>query len=80
MQAMTEAVDHLRTEVRLATESAPEWRDGFFLLALGARSNRGSPSPFRPPLSLSSRQVSDLSQKFSDEVRAFKHQQGNDGY
>jgi hypothetical protein len=52
----------------------------FFLLALGARSNRGSPSPFRPPLSLSSRQVSDLSQKFSDEVRAFKHQQGNDGY
>ena len=29
MQAMTEAVDHLRTEVRLATESAPEWRNGF---------------------------------------------------
>jgi hypothetical protein len=25
MQAMTEAVDHLRTEVRLATETAPEW-------------------------------------------------------
>ena len=26
---MTEAVDHLRTEVRLATQTAPEWFDRF---------------------------------------------------
>ena len=52
MQAMTEAVDHLRTEVRLATETAPEWLHyENARRARGARlppANRGSPSPSPP--------------------------------
>ena len=53
MQAMTEAVDHLRTEVRLATETAP-FQNGYIYAASRARrcrlppANHGSPSPSPP--------------------------------
>ena len=76
MQAMTEAVNHLRTEVRPRDDDDDETR-----LDVGhsARCMRRAASPPTTdlPLRLSPiHQVSDLSDKFKDEVAAFKSNQG----